>query len=152
MSSRHFQSTKTPKTKLTSKSTFNALVGDLLRDLVLEAHGPLCGLTVRNGPAKREEGSAAEVDGLVDRVHECQALEVWKAIEDVAPVVSRADFKQVALEDIAQLGGVDRRHDQEMLAELADALEARNDVVGVNAVDFVVDHDVLKKLFVGDWL
>lgn len=128
------------------------LIGDLLWDLELEAHGPLCGLTLGNGASKREEGSTAEVDRHVDGVHECQALEVWKAIEDVAPVVSRADFKQVALEDVAQLGGVDRRHDQQVLAEIADALKAGNDMVSVDAVDFVVDHDILEKLLVGDGL
>ena len=112
----------------------------------------LCGLAVANGQLKRIERVAAELNRFIDGMDEHKMVELGKALEDVVPIVARLDVARLAGEDIAELRGLNWRHDEQVVAVLADALESIDDVICVNAIDFVGNDNALKDLRVRERL
>jgi hypothetical protein len=128
-------------------------VGDELGWAIeLEVLDLLSGLTLGDSDVKGVESTTAKLDSFIGGVDECKTVEVREALEDMIPVTARIDVARLAVEDIAELRGLDRRHDQKMLTVLADALERRDNVVCMNAVDLMSDDNALEESHVSDGL
>lgn len=61
------------------------------------------GLAVGDGKVEGAEGTAAQLDRIVDGVNKGKALDVWEALEDAVPVIAGSDVAILAVEDILEL-------------------------------------------------
>jgi hypothetical protein len=125
---------------------------ELGRDIDAEARHLLGTLSLGDGKVKSEQGTPAQFDWLLERVNEDQMLQVRKAAQNTVPIISRRNVARLATEDSSEFRGLYARHDEQVLAERADALQGSDDVISVNAVDFVVNHHAVEDCRVGDRL
>jgi hypothetical protein len=101
---------------------------------------------------KSIQGTTAQHDRLIDGMHECQALKVGEAVEDSFPVVVHSKVPSLAVENVAKLGGLNGRDDQEMLTMATNALQGSDDMIGMDRIDLLSHHDALEDLRVSDRL
>lgn len=98
------------------------------------------------------EGVDGEAKGDVLGVDEDEVCEGGEEAEKVVPVVSGIDVAFFTGKDIAQLRSLNWCQNDEVVAMLTDALERGNDVIGVNGIDFLVNHDAVEDANFGNWL